>query len=94
MINSTTSASRALPSDPVGQTGPAVPNAYTPRPDRLSTQSAAVLRTALASQPEIRPEVVERAKALAADSSYPSTATLRKVGAMILNSPDLSEDQS
>lgn len=94
MINSTTSATRALPSNVVGQAGQAVPRPLTPRPDRLSTESAAQLRTALASQPEIRPEVVEKARALAQDPSYPSTAILRQVGSMILNSPDLSDDQS
>ena len=94
MINSTTSATRALPGDVIGQAGQATPKAITLRPDHLSTDSAAHLRATLAAQPEIRPEVVERAKALAADKNYPSTDTLRQVGTMILNTPDLSEDQS
>ena len=52
------------------------------------------MRDELSRQPEIRPEVVERARALASDPSYPSTAILKQVGALILNSADLSEDQS
>jgi hypothetical protein len=42
-------------------------------------------------QPEIRPEVLERAKALAADPAYPSPAIMRDVARQILGSPDLSE---
>jgi len=91
MINSTTSATRALPSSAVSQTGPATQRAQAARTDRLSTASAATLRSALANQPEIRPEVVERAKALAANPDYPSKEVLKQVGGMILNSPDLSE---
>lgn len=71
-----------------------MPKALKQRPDRLSTESAAHLRETLTKQPEIRPEVVERAKALAADPNYPSASVLRQVSGMILNSPDLSEDQS
>jgi hypothetical protein len=63
-------------------------------PDQISTESAAFLKTSLASQPEIRPEVVERAKALAADPNYPSAAIMRSVAGQILASPDLSEDAS
>jgi hypothetical protein len=48
----------------------------------------------LAAQPEIRPEVVARARALAADPGYPSNAILERVSQLILATPDLSEDQS
>ena len=94
MINSTTSTDRTARTDAVVVAAKATPRSHTERPDQLSTDSAAHLSEALARQPEVRPEVVERAKALAADPNYPSTETLRKVGEMILNSPDLSEDQS
>jgi len=94
MINSTTSTDRTVRADAVGLSGPATPRPIAPRPDRLSTESAARLRVALSEQPEIRPEVVERGRALAADPSYPSADTLRKVGGLILNTPDLSEDAS
>jgi hypothetical protein len=63
-------------------------------PDQISTESAAFLKTALEGQPEVRPEVVERAKALAADPNYPSAAIMKSVAGQILASPDLSEDAS
>jgi hypothetical protein len=63
-------------------------------PDQISTESAAFLKTALAAQSEIRPEVVERAKALAADPNYPSASIMKSVAGQILASPDLSEDAS
>jgi hypothetical protein len=64
------------------------------RADQLSTQNAAALRAALANQPEIRPEVVARARALAADPSYPPLAIMRSIAQQIVASPDLSEDAS
>ncbi|PAW68980.1 MAG: hypothetical protein B9S34_00550 [Opitutia bacterium Tous-C1TDCM] len=76
---------------PAGQTAA---RPLAPRPDRISTESAAFLRAELARQPEIRPEVVARGRELAADSSYPSFETLRSVAQQILQAPDLSEDQS
>ncbi len=60
----------------------------------ISTQSAAYLQGALSRQPAIRPEVVERARALAADPTYPSAAVIKRVAQQIVASPDLSEDQS
>lgn len=64
------------------------------RPDQISTAHIAFLRGALQRQPEIRPDVVERARALAADPNYPSPAVLKNVAEQILRSPDLSEDES
>jgi hypothetical protein len=60
----------------------------------VSTEHAAFLRSELERQPEIRPEVVERARALAADPSYPPVEIMRHVASQILAAPDLSEDQS
>lgn len=94
MINSTTSTNRAVPTEALSVPGQATVRPLSPRPDQLSTESATFLRTELTRQPEIRPEVVERARALATDPNYPSPAMLKQVGAMILNSPDLSEDES
>ena len=64
------------------------------RPDRISTENAAFLRAELQRQPEIRPEVVARARALADDPSYPPMDALRHVAEQILGSPDLTEDES
>lgn len=94
MINSTTSTDRAVHPEAVAATGQASARVATPRPDQLSTENAAHLRDALLRQPEIRADVVERARGLAADPSYPTIDILKQVGAVILNSTDLSELQS
>lgn len=90
MINSTSSSDRVLRPEGV------VLHAKTPSPqgpeaDRFAPEHTAALKASLASQPEIRPEVVARARQLAADPSYPSPAILRQVGRVILNSPDPDE---
>lgn len=90
MINSTSSSDRVLRPDGLVQ------HTSTPAPksqvsDRFSPENSQALQTALKNHPEVRADVVARAKALAADPSYPSPAILRQVGQAILNSPDLSE---
>jgi hypothetical protein len=66
-----------------------------PRPiDQIHIDKASALRTSLQQVPEIRPEVVERAKALAADPAYPSDGIISQISKAIVNSPDLSEDLS
>ena len=62
--------------------------------DQIHIDRASVLRTSLRQVAEIRPEVVERARALAADPAYPSDDIIRRISAVIVNSPDLSEDAS
>ncbi|MEO6004637.1 MAG: hypothetical protein ABIS43_15890 [Opitutus sp.] len=94
MINSTTSTERTAHADLLPLQGNPVARPTSPRADLLSTNNAAFLRSALARQPEIRPEVLERAKALAADPSYPSRENLKKIAGLLLDSPDLTEDQS
>jgi len=95
MIDSTSSFDRAsraqaLPGDLSDSTSKRVVQAR----DTLYTNQAQQLSAALAGQPEVRPEVVARGSALAADPNYPSAAIISKVAGMILNSPDPSEDQS
>ena len=94
MITSTTSTDRALRPDAVPPAGQPPVRPTAPRVDTMSSQSAATLRRALTDQPEIRPEVVERARALAADPSYPSKEIIQRVSQQILAAPDLSEDES
>jgi hypothetical protein len=94
MINSTTSTDRTTHAEAIAVSGQPSRRPAAPRADQLSTESAAFLRSELNRQPEIRPEAVERAKVLAADPNYPSKEVLKHVGAMILNSADLSEDES
>jgi hypothetical protein len=77
---------QALQSTLVSQAG-----ARTPvKSDSLSTTGIDQLRAALKSSPEIRPEVVARGRALAADPEYPSLQIIRHISAQFVNSPDLS----
>jgi len=62
--------------------------------DQIHIDKASALRSNLQQVPEIRTEVVERAKALAADPSYPSDKIIHQISRAIVNSPDLSEDLS
>jgi hypothetical protein len=94
MIQSTSSTDRSTAADPVAAAGLAASRSVKPQPDRISTQGAAFLEAALASQPEVRPGEVARAAALAADPSYPSADIMRSIAGKILASPDLSEDES
>ncbi len=95
MISSTPSSNRPLrpestPPIPLKTTSPAA----GPGHDQLSLEKIELLREALARQPAIRPEVVERGRALAADPSWPPHDVLRKVSEIILRAPDLTEDLS
>ena len=95
MISSTSSSDSVARTSQAPIAGPSVAR---PRSrsvsDQVSTESATKLHQELVNQPEIRPEVVARAKSLAADPNYPSPEVMRRVGEMILGSPDLSEDES
>jgi hypothetical protein len=90
MISSTSSSSGAARPDLNLAPGAAAARPVTLR-DQLSTEHAAFLNSQLAAQPEIRPDVVARARALAADPSYPPMAVIQKIASQILASPDLSE---
>lgn len=94
MISSASSPDRTARADLVSAAGPAAPRPYAPRPDHVSTESAAYLRGALERQPAIRPEMVERARALAGDPNYPPAQVIRRVAEQIVAAPDLSEDES
>ncbi len=87
MINSTSSSDRVLRPDGVVHHTP-TPAGRGPAPDRFSPENSAALQSALQRQPAIRPEVVARARALAADPAWPTPAILREVGKIIVGSPD------
>ncbi len=91
MISSASSPDRAARPDLVSAAGPAASRPAAARLDRISTESATFLRGALERQPAIRPEVVERARALMADPGYPSLEVIKSVAAQIVAAPDLSE---
>ena len=94
MIDSTSSFDRTSRAQTAPDDLSVRPQGLTGRSrDRLSTDKAEQLSSALANQPEIRPEMVARGRALAADPSYPGSSVLSQVAAQIANSPDLSEDQ-
>jgi hypothetical protein len=95
MIHTTSSSDRAGGTDPVSLSlaKPAV-RPLPQQQDSVSTDNLDGLRSALAGQPEVRPDVVARGLALAADPNYPSAAILKSVASAILSAPDLSEDQS
>ena len=94
MISSTSSTDRAARPEQVSAPSAPAPRALATRPDQITTESAAFLRSELQRQPEIRPEVVERARALVTDPNYPSSAVIKSVAQQILRAPDLSEDAS
>lgn len=93
MIQSTLSADRAVRPD-AAITSQAPFRRQEPKPDRVSIETAAFLRAELARQPEVRPDMVARARVLAADPAYPHTEALQKIAEQILNAPDLSEEAS
>jgi len=68
--------------------------AIAPRADQISTKHEAFLRAALAIHPEIRADVVTRARALAADPAYPAPQIIQRIAQQIVGSPDLSVDES
>lgn len=59
--------------------------------DRLSSTSQDLLASALAEDPEIRPEVVARAQKLVVDANYPPKEIIRQLSELLIVSPDLSE---
>jgi hypothetical protein len=94
MITSTSSTDRSSRPEHLTSAAPFQPRLQKAPSDQISTENAEFLRAELKRQPEIRPEVIERARALVIDPSYPNLAVLRSVAAQILSAPDLSEDMS
>jgi hypothetical protein len=93
MIHSTSSSDRTARTENV----PAItqkPVVRGPGADRFSAEQSSTLRSALAAQPEIRPDVVARGKELAANPNYPSIDILRSVAGKLIASPDLTQDES
>jgi hypothetical protein len=92
MITSTSSADRTPRPEQLAPVAKPAVRTETARTDRISTEQAEFLRSALVRHPEIRPEVVARGRELAADPSYPSFEIMRNVASQIVNAPDLSND--
>jgi hypothetical protein len=94
MITNTSMTNGVPRADLIGAAGQAAPRPVPPRRDLFSSSGAAQLRAELLRQPEIRPEVVARGRALAADPSYPPLSVVTSVARQILAAPDLSNDES
>lgn len=92
MINPTSSSDRSAQTNAAESASARALRQSATRPDKLALESMPQLRKALLAQPEIRPEVVERGRMLAADSNYPPKEILRQVGSMLIAAPDLSEE--
>ena len=58
--------------------------------DSLSSSNTENLRDALARTPEVRSDVVERGKTLAADSTYPPQEIIDSLAKLLVASRDLS----
>ena len=74
------------------QRQPSAPSRGGVRTPRISIKLESFLRAELKRQPEIRPEVVARSRALLRDPDYPRIEILRNVASQILAAPDLSEE--
>jgi hypothetical protein len=94
MISPTSNADQIRRPELTPVTGKPVPSQTTVASDQFSSDSTTRLKASLNSQPDIRPEVLARAKALAADPDYPSKEIMRDVARQILAAPDLSEIDS
>ncbi|MEA3212885.1 MAG: hypothetical protein QOE70_5942 [Chthoniobacter sp.] len=79
-------AHNSLPSRPIEPNAPSAP-ASRPSPppqDNTSLRRVAALLTMLQNKPEIRPEVLARGRALAADPNYPTPAIINKLAGLIV----------
>jgi hypothetical protein len=87
--------------------GPVRPDAVTANPNRapakrpasegveqLSTPNVETLKSALAANPEIRPEALEKGKALRVDGNYPPRAIIEQLSKLLVASPDLTESDT
>ena len=93
MIDSTSTSNRTLPLDRLASAGTNASRPLPARGDHLAAESVAFLRAELLRQPEIRAEVVERARALAADPNYPPPSINHTLARLILAAPDCSEHE-
>ena len=94
MINSTSKTDNILRPDTIAgrpaQTRPTTAPSPT-ETDTIRASSQENLKAALNAQPEVRPEVLERAKQLLADGNYPPREIIRRLSEMLVKSADLSE---
>jgi hypothetical protein len=72
-------------SDPVGHTEHVRRAGANPRPaaDGTAFERSAALNRSLANTPEVRPQVVERARRLIEDTSYPPQEAINKIASLL-----------
>jgi uncharacterized membrane protein len=59
--------------------------------ERLSSANTQALREALNNAPEVRPEVVERAKKLSVDPNYPPRELIERLAKLMVETRDNAE---
>jgi len=94
MIQSTSQSHSSFRADaipPAGSQSPAPKKLDAASTDSLSTDNAESLHRALASTPEIRPEVVEMGHHLAVDPNYPPRQIIEQLAKMFTESADPAE---
>ncbi len=94
MIQSTSHNDPAAQAKALASAGAAAPLHAPAKRDKFSSAGIDQLKALLRSEPEVRPEVVERGRALATDPAYPSSAIIGRISAQILASPDPASDAS
>ena len=77
------SSSTAKPASP--------PPASLEKGDHLSSSQSKILREALSSTPEVRPDVVERGHKLAVDPNYPPRELILRLAKLMSETVDPSE---
>jgi len=72
-------------SDPIGQTEQVRRSGTSPRPaaDGTAFERSAALNRSLANTPEVRQQVVERARRLIEDTSYPPQEAINKIADLL-----------
>lgn len=93
MINTNNKTESALRPEVIASKTPqaSTPSQRPAETDRLSATSQEILKAALEAQPEVRPEVLERAQKLLIDANYPPKEIIRQLSELLIVSSDLSE---
>ncbi len=83
-ISAAKNSTPSRPIEPQAPSGAAPEAAPTPQ-DNVALRRVAALLSMLENNPEIRPEVVARGRALAADPTYPPPDIINKLAGLIVS---------
>jgi hypothetical protein len=92
MIHSTSKSSQPGDITPVANRPASKPAQTAPGNETLDTSASTSLRAALAALPEVRTEVVEKARSLAVDANYPPRAIIEDIARLFVRSQDPSNE--